>query len=448
MRLTFIIVISLLLAVFPGYAGNDLPGWSLKSIGDIDNHPSLVHFSWETQRPPYTNLDKIALHRLVQVENIVLNKKIIFMLPGTWNAGGWSRITDPAVNTMIFLANNGFDVYTLDYRSKNIPDMDNDQFDQYGIDISVTTTWTYGVFRDDIKACVDLIKKLTNGHKIFMSGFSRGTNLLYYYASKYPDDLRGMVVLDYFIKDNPPIGTPLDEATYRMAIDLFKEKLLVDPVSADAVPWLIPPAFYLDDVTYSNWKLAGCLPFARSMVGGPLPADYEEISDYVADSAYHIWDVFGLGEGALSNYDDDQIDREVLITVLNEFNRYYPNIQGLEDTQLQAWDDVPYFDYDDNDIYLPAIAFVTSYIGCPYGSCQFDILPNMTRSSDVTVKWLTGYGHIDVLFGKNSLTDVKQPLLQWLNDHLPAGSASAPVSIRDIEQAAKSIVLQLVSRHL
>jgi hypothetical protein len=90
---------------------------------------------------------------------------------------------------------------------------------------------------------------------------------------------------------------------------------------------------------------------------------------------------------------------------------------------MEAYDDVPYFDYDDNEIYLPMIAFLTNYIGCPYGTCLMDIFPNVTLSEDVTVNLLQGYGHMDVMFGSNSLTDVKQPLLDWLNDHM--GSAGS-----------------------
>jgi pimeloyl-ACP methyl ester carboxylesterase len=413
------VLLSFILAT-NAYAG--ISDWKLRIVGDVDNNESLVHFAWDKAVPPYGTFDKITLHRVVKKTKMFFNPRVIFMLPGTWNAGGWSGITDPNVNTMLFLANNNYDVYTIDYRSVNIPDMDYEQFSEYGIDISSTTDWTYGVFREDIKECVNFIKMLSSVDKVFMSGFSRGGYHMFFYARKYPDDLRGMVVLDISIKDLPPQGTPLDEATYNQVVNLFKAGLLVDPDTLQVLPWVYG-VFFLDTLNYNNWKLAGVLPFCKNMVGGPLPADFAVISDYVANNVYHVWDYFGLGEGALANYHGGYIDREILVKAINEFSRYYPHIQSLEDTQMEAYDDVPYFDYDDNDIYLPTIAFLTRYIGCPYDICLMDILPNITRSQDITINLLSGYGHMDIMFGKNSLTDVKQPLLAWLNAHMNGGSS-------------------------
>lgn len=396
--------------------------WKLTAVKDVKDNARLVHWVWETARPPYGPFDKIKLHRVVKKTRIFFNRKVIFMIPGTWNAGGWSEITDPNVNTMLFLANNNYDVYTLDFRSMNIPDMDYEQFSELGMDISSTTDWTYGVFREDIKACVNFIKKLSSVDKVFMSGFSRGGYHMYIYASKYQDDLLGMVAFDINVKDLPPQGTPLDEAAYNQVVDLFKAGLLEDPMTSGVMPWIYG-AFFLDTLNYNNWKLAGVLPYSKNMVGGVLPAGFDVISDYVADNVHHLWDPFQLGEGALSNYHGGYIDREVLVKSINEFSRYYPHIQSLEDTQMEAYDDVPYFDYDDNNISLPMIAFLTNYIGCPYSICLMDIFPNITQSEDFTLHLLEGYGHMDVLFGKNSLTDVKQPLLDWLNDHMDGGSS-------------------------
>jgi hypothetical protein len=229
-----------------------------------------------------------------------------------------------------------------------------------------------------------------------------------------------MVVLDGQIKDLPPTGDALDEATYNQVIALFKAGLLVDPTTSEVIPWL-DMVYLLDDLSYNNFKLAGVLPFSSYMVGGPLPTSFDVISDYVANHAHHLWDLFGLGEGLLTNYNGGYIDRGVLVKALNEFSRYYPARQTFEDSQMLAYDDVPYFDYDDNDIYLPAIAFL-SRLGCQ-NVCLIDVIPNMTLSDDVTINFLQGYGHMDVLFGQYSLTDVKQPLLNWLNDHMDEGSS-------------------------
>ncbi len=391
--------------------------WTLKSESIIADNPGLLHFVWEVCLPPYGAFDRIALHRAVHKDRVHSKRdngkgKTILMVPGTWNAGGWSGITDPAINPIVYLANNGYDVYTMDFRVMNVPGMDYDQFAEYGVDIFPTTDWTYAVFREDIKACVEKIKEVSEVKQIFMSGFSRGATHMFIYASAYPGDLKGLISFDGAIKDYPPSGYPLDEAAYNQCVYLFKAGLLPNPYTGEPFPWF----WEIDTDNFVSWKLAGMFPLAKNLVGGPLPAGFEVISDFAADDAHHLWDLYGLGEGAFTNYYGGYIDRDILVKVVNEIHRYYPNIQTLEDMQLGAHDDVPYFDYDDNDVYLPAIGFL-SKLTCPQQMCLLPTIPNMTLSSDVTINYLDGYGHMDVLYGTNSLADVKQPLLQWLDNH-------------------------------
>ena len=402
---------------------DDLPNpeWELKSIAQVENNPLLTHFTYEVSRPPYCAWDRIRLHRGVLDDQAANpedepppardNRKVILMIPGTWNAGGWSKITDPTLNPMLHLANNGYDVFTMDYRTVNIPDLAYEQYSTQGIDLSPTTDWTYAVFREDIKACVEKIKELTGARKIFLSGFSRGGVLMYIYASKYQSDLKGLISLDGGIKDSIPYGVRLDESTYNQIVALFKEGVFIDPNTHSVFPWLAGIT-NLDERAYNSMRLAGVLPYARILAGAPLPEEFDNVSDWVADKIHYM-----LGEGLFTNYHGGYIRRDILVTVMNEFTRYTPNIQTLEDSQLMAHGDVPYFDYDDNDIFLPTIAFLTE-IMCPQKSCQLDILPNMTKSKDITIIFLEEYGHMDVLFGTYSLADVKNPLLEWLNNHL------------------------------
>ena len=108
------------------------------------------------------------------------------------------------------------------------------------------------------------------------------------------------------------------------------------------------------------------------------------------------------------------MDRDVLIQTEANLTRYWPQVQNIEGSQMSAWEDCPYLDYDDNLADLPLIAFL-SELFCPGGLCLY--LPdNMTLSDDVTFNYLPGYGHLDVYVGKYSLEDVKEPLLEWLNE--------------------------------
>ncbi|MBN2532036.1 MAG: hypothetical protein JXB88_04045 [Spirochaetales bacterium] len=405
----FLCLGAMLLIAFTVSAQGDLQDfmkWKFKELTVVADNPQLIHTQWQFNSD--NNLDKIVLHRVVKKEPWKRNsRKVILMLPGTYQAAGWSDITDSNSNTMIYLANNGYDVFTIDCRVANIPDMDYEQLLAGGVDLLSTTDWTYGVFREDVKECVNLIKILSHTSKIFMSGFSRGATLMFIYANKYQNDLKGLVSLDGAIKDYPPYGDPMDELTYMQVIAFFKAGMLPNPETGDPVPWV----YDIGTPNYESWKLAKLLPNSKNMVGAPLPANYEDISDLVVTEAYYLW-----GPGMLTNYFGGYIAKDILVKIVNDFTRYYPSIQTIEDMQLAAYDDVPYFDYDDNVVDLPAIAFLTQ-INCPDGVPPGDLIPNLTVNSDVTINYLDGYGHVDVMFGANSLQDVKVPLLNWLNAH-------------------------------
>ncbi len=408
-------------------ASQDCPEWSLGKAENVKDNESLLHFAWDATREPLGPLDRITLHRVVKKDRLLSTGKeerVIFLIPGTWNAGGWvDNITDPDINTLLYLAVNDYDVYTIDFRSANIPDLEYQELAEQGIDVSCSTDWNYGVYREDLKACVDRIKAISKIDKIFMGGFSKGVYHMFFYASKYQEDLRGLVVLDGNFKKYPPDGTPLDEATYNMVVSLFKNNQLVNPQTGDLLPWL-EGIYFLSDNEFENWRLAGILPNTKRLVGQQLPSQFGCIADYVADNAFNLWNPFLGIEGVLTNYHNGSIDRDVLVKALNTFNRHYPYIQTLEDSQLDAYVDVPYLDYDDNEVFLPAIAFM-SRLMCPQGVCLLDFFPSRTKSDDVTINYYQDYGHLDILYGKKSLQDVKQPLLEWLNLHVDKKGNSA-----------------------
>lgn len=394
--------------------------WEKKSVGTVTGDLKMKHTVWESARPPYGPFDRIALHRVVKHRSRprgCKNQPPVFIIPGTWEAGGWSKIADKSINPFLYLADEGYDVFTMSFRSANIPNMAYEQFNSMGVDISGTLDWTYGTFREDIKACVDKIKRVANASRIFMAGFSRGSTLMYIYASKYQQDLKGLITLDGDFKKYPPNpDNAVDEETFNYIMELVRAGAL--PVPDDCTHFLCPPIGtyyqYLSEASwdyYDSWQLAAVVPNAQLMAGGPLSSGFEIISDFVADDAYYMW-----GDGVFCNYYQDSMGRETLITAMTEFSRYWPTVQDFEHYQLMAYEDVPYLDYDDNEINLPAIAFLTQNY-CPAGMCLGDTFPNITKSDDVTIHYLPDYGHLDVVFGTNALADIKQPLVDWLNRH-------------------------------
>jgi hypothetical protein len=194
---------------------------------------------------------------------------------------------------------------------------------------------------------------------------------------------------------------------------------------------------YLSEVGgYEQAQYAGAVPYSTNMVGETSVADYaltvppppdgsalENVSDVVAYGAFFAW-----GAGLVTNYytpfpgggGETYMDRERLIGIMALFTRYWPAVQNLEGFAMGQFVDTPFLDYDDHlgEIDLPII-FFGSELGCGGGSC----LPQdpetrmpKTASDDVTVVYLPGYGHLDVYAGTHSLEDLKQPLLEWMND--------------------------------
>jgi len=400
--------------------GKKGPDWVYKGVTVEDVPAGVKHYVWEIARPPYGPFDKIALHRFVYepLNKLAIpglpardKRKVLFTIPGTWDSGS-SKGTDPNFAENYFFAANGYDVYSMDFRTSQVPNLAYYQFAPYGVDVSPTGDWTYGVFREDIKTCVEKAKQISKAKKLFLAGRSRGGTQLFIYASKYwQEDLKGLISLDGGGKITSPVpADQLSQADYEAKVNLFKT---TGPLLAEVSG-------------YETAQFAGVVPFSGLTVGGPLPPvtqpnglPIETVSDLVAYGAYYAW-----GEGKVTNYytpypggsGETYMYQDVLINIESNFTRYWPAIQDLEGSQLTAYsgEDCPFLDYDDHLADLPMIAFL-SELFCPGGLCLY--LPgNKTLSDDVTFVYLPGYGHLDVYSGTHSLEDVKEPMLEWMNE--------------------------------
>jgi hypothetical protein len=413
--------------------------WEYKGSSVSEYDSTLKHYYWETSRPPYGPFDKIALHRFVRQPHpwpvdpdhpSPDPRKVLFIIPGTWDRG-FPKGSNPNISENWFFAANGYDVYAIDFRTAYIkPNLAYDQFVSFGLGDALkgTADWTYNVFREDIKACVELAKKLSRAKKIFMAGRSRGGTQLYIYAAKYwKQDLKGMIGLD---GGSPwlPVDIPSNqktEAQFLAAVQAFKNGLLSAPYNT-----------FLSEVSgYERSQFAGAVPFATTTIDGPLPsaaslnppipafapADKKEIhfvSDLVCYYGYYAW-----GPGMVMNYytpypggsGETYMDREVAIDIYANFTRYWPRIQDLEGAYMTGYSNCPFLDYDDvGAITLPILHFY-SELSCKNGVCLSNPQPYRVSSTDVTIKYLPGYGHLDVYAGTHSLEDVKKPMLEWMN---------------------------------
>lgn len=429
----------------------DKEAWEYKGVHSVEGLAHIKHYKWERAVPPFGPMDKIALHRLVNEPlNAVMlpdrpahdKRKVIFLLPGIWGQA-YSPNNNPDQNLGLFLAINGYDVYGMDYRTKYIPNPAYHQFESLGIDISTTGSWTLGVFREDIKACVEKTKKISRAHKIFLGGLSLGVTQMWIYASKYLGDVKGLICMDgrgikaaptentVFLADMTPEEIEAATAAYAAAVSDFQTNGVL----------------LYEQYGYEQALFGSLVPYAESAVGfnsfeeyvvdfkahayPPPPDPFMPITNSIELSAYFSY--WRWGPGIISNIyipypggnGETYMDPEVLNETRGNNTRYWPDIHTQEISAtfggggLDRYDDCPFLDYDDHwqEIDVPVISFngeSTCTGGCAGTNIEYTL--NNLATDDATLIYLAGYGHLDVFSGTHSREDMKEPLLKWLNE--------------------------------
>ncbi len=415
----------------------DFSQWQYEGVTSLAVDPSINHYTWTVQvgEGPY---DQIRIHRYVQEEHNFLkrpyrrapdSRKVLFILNGTWGQEGDEPLEE---FDSYFFPTNGYDLWTMDYRTAFVPNIAYDEFETLGKQEELLTTadWTYGAFREDIKTAVDFAKRIARTKKVFMAGRSRGGQQAFIYAAKYERDLKGIIGLDggpiYRAEQNPDAQQP--QAAYEGAL----AALASGATGAEL----------LNEVAnYENGRLVGTLPNVTAQIGEPLPDESElpfgpvpdgsaidSLSDLLAYQTYFLGlPGFDIGlPGLLTNVytpypggeGETYMDKSVLQVGLSNYSRYWPFVQNLENTFLTGYANNPYLDYDDTqDVTVPVMHFVGNFT-CPFGSCLGLDRPFSTGSDDFSVKFLPGFGHLDVYYGTHAQDEVKEPMLEWMNNRL------------------------------
>ncbi|UCD81341.1 MAG: hypothetical protein JSW26_07915, partial [Desulfobacterales bacterium] len=277
--------------------------WTYKGVNAVENNPGLNHYVWEIARPPYGSFDKIALHRMVK-ENYNRKmiperpapdrKKVLFIIPGTWSRG-YSPNTNEDQSMNVFFANRGYDVYSMDFRTMYVPNYAYDQFADYGVDISDTGNWTYGMFREDIKACVEKAKSISRTKRIFLGGISRGVTQMWIYASKYLADIKGLIGMDGGgIKSEPIPGFT------KILAEMTPEeiKAATDQYNAAMEDFKVNGVLLSEVGGYEQGQFGAAIPSATSVVG------FESIDDYIDFVRTYVYPWAGDPPGPLTNVTD------------------------------------------------------------------------------------------------------------------------------------------------
>ncbi|MEM3586784.1 MAG: alpha/beta fold hydrolase [Candidatus Jordarchaeaceae archaeon] len=390
---------------------NPYEGWNLTIEGrGVKAYPDLREYVWTTSRPPYGPFDKIAVHRILNPK--LESKGVVFILPGTWSNGeqlvsnppedSWTMFENHSI--AYYLANRGFDIYSIDYRTHFVPIYLNTS------QLSFFANWGWDQWISDIKEAVKLAKALSGAQRIYLAGESFGGIAAMNYASLYwAEDLKGIILLD-----GGTGGKNQSLVTNTFNLTRALNAMIATGTWAREVG--SPGSIFLFKFAVENPGAPANIP------GTDIPLEptinpitgkpWSNITEYLAYSIYMTW-----GPGVVSNIYGGYGDPSVMILINSRFDRYWPTRLTLESQAITDWDNCPYvkFDFDDNyiNIDVPLLAFSSGLFGYVF----FGPFIHGIANPDFTGILLPSYGHLDVYAGEYSERDVNIPTYQWLISH-------------------------------
>ena len=322
--------------------------------------------------------DKIALHRVAKGPNPPAHPEaVVLYLPGT-NMNGEVAVDDPRYSFQVYLAGHGVDVWSMDYRTHFIPP------ETPQSDLSELAGWTNDLFESDIDAAAKFVGEKSGRANLFVAGFSRGVEFAYLFAAKhYRERVAGIIALDGFIPSHPMRAAPVQAKHY--ADDVGGEHLTYD----------------------KRYKLMQMV-IENPDQPAPIPK-YKTARENLEHVVYDAGGFFG-GKGGLANPSGGYSDAVVLAKLLIAYDRYWPAVQDGENPftpQLVA---------SLKASKIPVIAFASTNFGAQWPG-QVEAASKSTSAPDPSFTKLENWGHLDVLAGTKSESEVFAPTAAWIKQH-------------------------------
>jgi pimeloyl-ACP methyl ester carboxylesterase len=321
--------------------------------------------------------DKIALHRVAKGPTPPAHPEaVVLYLPGT-NMNGEVALEDPRYSFQVYLAEQGVNVWSMDYRTHFIPPQTPQS------DLSELAGWTNDLFAIDIDAAAKFVRARSGRSKLFIAGFSRGVEFAYLYAGMHPGHVAGIIALDGFIPTHPMRATPAPAGHY--ADDIGGEHLTYD----------------------KRYKLMQMV-IDNPDQPAPIPK-YKTARENLEHVVYGAGGFFG-GSGGLANPQGGFSDAVVLARLLIGYDRYWPAVQDGENpfsaellAALKASK-------------IPVIAFASTNFGSQWPG-QVEAAAKSTGAPDPSFTKFDNWGHLDVLAGTKSESEVFAPTAAWIKQH-------------------------------
>jgi pimeloyl-ACP methyl ester carboxylesterase len=345
------------------------------------NAPTIYETRYLDRIGP-TFYDKIALHRVALGPRTVQHRAItVLYLPGT-NMNGEIAVENPRYSLPVYLALNGVDVWTMDYRTHFVPPT----VTAAGMD-SVMRRWTNQEFAGDVERAAKFILATTNSQQIYVAGFSRGVEFAYLFAAMHPGQVRGLILLDGFIPRRPSRPVPAGR--------------IVDDIGGQ-------------HLTYEKRHF-----LMQSVIANPDgPAPLPKYRTARENLMHVVYDSRGFGgKGGLANPQGGFSDPVILARVLIGYDRYWPAIQDYNNPFT------PELLKSLKESKLPVIAFSSTNIAPDWPA--WVLSSAKSAGTDPAFTKLTGWGHLDVLCGSYAQAKVYQPIMNWLRQHQKATGSRA-----------------------
>jgi pimeloyl-ACP methyl ester carboxylesterase len=318
--------------------------------------------------------DKIALHRFAKGRNPPAHPEaVVLYLPGT-NMNGEVALDDPRYSFQVYLAEHGVDVWSMDYRTHFIPPQTPQS------DLSELAGWTNDLFESDIDAAAKFVSEKSGRSRIFVAGFSRGVEFAYLFAAMHPERVAGIIALDGFIPTHP---------------------MRTEPVA---------PGQYADDIGGKHLTYDKRYKLMQMVIENPdQPAPIPKYKT-TRENLEHVMYDAAPGNGAFANMQSGYSDAVVLAKLLIAYDRYWPSVQDGENpftpqllSSLKASK-------------IPVIAFASTNFGASWPG-QVEESAKSTGAPDPSFTKLDNWGHLDVLAGTKSESQVFAPTAAWIKQH-------------------------------
>jgi pimeloyl-ACP methyl ester carboxylesterase len=329
--------------------------------------------------------DRIGLHRLAAGN---AHGPLVLFLPGT-NMNGELPLDDPRHWLPLYLAVNGAEVWSFDYRTHFIPPQTAPGA------LAELRGWTDALFVSDIGAAVNFILARTGRRQLFVAGFSRGATFAYLYAAAHPEKVSGLMILDGFVLRPAGMAGLKEPGSRAYATDVGGRSLTWD-------------------------KRKALLEAVIRDPDGPAPIAKFRTAAENLDHVVYESKAFG-GRGGLANPLGGYSDAVTLARVLITYDRYWPAVQDREDPMPAGMSERL------TAAKIPVLAFSSTNIG-PHWAASVKSGASQTGTKPQVIV-LPGWGHLDVLCGTHAQAQVYAPALAWLRRHAAAegpGPAGAP----------------------